>query len=672
MNTANTVQGKYLITTYHKGDTKRTKNYRATSPFCAFSKWLPVLFLLIAAQAYSQIKLPRLISDGAVLQRDATLTIWGWASAGESVELTFKKKKFKTRADASGNWTIKLPAQTAGGPHEMTFKGKNEITVRNILFGDVWLCSGQSNMVHQMNIHDVLYAKDIVEANYPQIRQFLVPTRTNLQQPEMDLQSGSWEAAIGENVRPFSAVAYFFAQKLYEKYRIPIGLINASVGGTPIEAWTSEEGLKDFGEIVNTIQQNKDTGYVNTKNRTAAAANKPKPETDLGLTNESKWYDVTYRPIGWRNINIPGYWEDQGIKELNGVVWYRREIEVPETMVGKPAKVFLGRIVDADVLYINGKQIGQTSYQYPQRRYSVPSNVLKAGKNLIVVRVINHAGKGGFVPDKPYCLFSEKDTIDLKGTWQYKVGDVFPPRSPAPQPIAAQNQPTALYNAMIAPLKMHTVKGVLWYQGESNTSRPVEYEKLLPALIADWRTKFSQPQLPFIYAQLPGFMDYTYLPSESNWARLRESQRKALSVPNTAMTVNIDLGEWNDMHPDNKKDVGERMALAAMKIVYQEELVYSGPLFEKASIEGNKIIISFNHVGGGLMADDGEPLREFAIAGSDKKFEWAKTIIEGDKVIVWSDQISNPQYVRYAWADNPDVNLYNKEGLPASPFTTEN
>jgi sialate O-acetylesterase len=663
MRTTNTIQGEHLITTYHKGDTRS---------ICAFSKWFPVLLLLIASQAYCQIQLPRLISDGAVLQRDAELNIWGWASTGESVELTFRKKKFKTRADASGNWTMKLPAQSAGGPYEMTFKGKNEITVRNILFGDVWLCSGQSNMVHQMNIHDVTYATDIAEANYPHIRQFLVSTRTNLQEPEMDLQSGSWEAAIGENVRPFSAVAYFFARKLYEKYRIPIGLINASVGGTPIEAWTSEEGLKDFGEIVKTIQQNKDTAYVNSTNRAAAAANKTRPEADLGLTTEPKWYEVTYQATGWRNINIPGYWEDQGIKDLNGVVWYRNEIEVPASMIGKPAKVFLGRIVDADALYINGKQVGRTTYQYPQRRYPVPSNVLKAGKNLIVVRVINHSGKGGFVPDKPYCLFTEKDTIDLKGTWQYKVGDVFPPRPPAPQPIAAQNQPTALYNAMIAPLKKYSLTGILWYQGESNTSRPDEYEKLLPALIADWRYKFNQPQLPFIYAQLPGFMDYTYLPSESNWARLRESQRKALSVPQTAMTVNIDLGEWNDVHPDNKKDVGERMALAAMKIVYGEELVYSGPLFEKASIEGNKIIISFKHVGGGLMADDGESLREFAIAGSDKKFQWAKAIIEGDKVIVWSDQISNPQHVRYAWADNPDVNLYNKEGLPASPFTTEN
>ncbi len=632
-----------------------------------------LIILLNASALTAQIKLPRLISDGAILQRNSELKLWGWASPGETVELTFKKKKLKTKADASGNWIIKLPAQPAGGPFEMTFKGRNEITVKNILFGDVWFCSGQSNMVHQMNIHDVTYAKDIAEANYPEIRQFLVATRNNLQVPETDLPSGSWEAAIGDNVRPFSAVAYFFALKIHEKYRVPVGIINASVGGTPIEAWTSEEGLKDFNALLNTIQQNKDTAYVNTVNRTAAAAvNRPKGETDLGLTADPKWYDITYQPKGWRSINIPGYWEDQGLKDLNGVVWYRKEIEVPASMTGKPAKVFLGRIVDADVLYINGKQVGNTTYQYPQRRYPVPADVLKPGKNIFVVRVTNHAGKGGFVPDKPYCLFAEKDTIDLKGHWQYKVGDVFAPRPPGPAAIAAQSQPTALYNAMVAPLINYTIKGILWYQGESNAGRPEEYAKLLPALVADWRQKWKQPNVPFIYAQLPGFMDYTYLPSESNWAKLRESQRKALAVPNTAMTVNIDLGEWNDIHPDNKKDVGERMALAALKIAYRENIVYSGPLYREASIEGNKIILSFNHTGGGLITNDGEPLREFAIAGADKKFEWAKTKIEGDKVIVWSDNIPNPHYVRYAWADNPYANLYNKEGLPASPFTTEN
>ncbi|MBX2945069.1 MAG: sialate O-acetylesterase [Cyclobacteriaceae bacterium] len=632
-----------------------------------------VLFIVLHSFVLSaQVKLPRIISDGAILQRDTELKIWGWASAGEKIELTFRTKKFRTQADASGNWIIKLPKQPAGGPFDMTFKGKNEITVKNILFGDVWFCSGQSNMVHQMNIHDVTYAKDIAEANYPEIRQFLVPARNNLQGPETDLPGGSWQEAVGENVRPFSAVAFFFARKIYAKYKVPIGLINASIGGTPIEAWTSEEGLKDFTEIIKTIQQNKDTAYVNTVNRTAAAAaNRPKQETDLGLLANPKWYDVTYQPKSWRNINIPGYWEDQGLKDLNGVVWYRKEIDVPVSMTGKMAKIFLGRIVDSDVLYINGKQVGNTTYQYPQRRYTVPADVLKPGKNIFVIRVTNQAGKGGFVPDKPYCLFTDKDTIDLKGYWQYKVGDVFAPRPPSPPSIAAQNQPTALYNAMVSPIIQYAVKGILWYQGESNAGRPEEYAKLLPALITDWRDKWKQPNTPFIYAQLPGFMEYNYLPSESNWAKLRESQRKALSVPNTAMTVNIDLGEWNDIHPDNKKDVGERMALAALKIAYRENIVHSGPIYKEATIEGNQITISFNHIGSGLITNDGETLREFAIAGADKKFVWANAKIDGDKIIIWSDSISNPAYVHYAWADNPDVNLYNKEGLPASPFSTE-
>ena len=290
-----------------------------------------------------------------------------------------------------------------------------------------------------------------------------------------------------------------------------------------------------------------------------------------------------------------------------------------------------------------------------------------------MVRVINNAGKGGFVPDKPYCLFAGKDTIDLKGTWQYKVADVFIPRQgPGVRGISAQDQPTALYNAMIAPLINYSIKGILWYQGEGNTWKPEDYEKLLPAMIADWRNKWKQPTAPFLYVQLPNFGDMNYLPSESSWARLRESQLRTLSVPNTAMAVAIDLGEWNELHPDNKKDIGLRLALAALKIAYGENIVYSGPIYQSAIIDGNKMIISFTNTGSGLIANDGEELNQFAIAGADKKFVWAKAKIEGDKVIVWNEAITNPMYVRYAWADNPDgANLYNKEGLPASPFTTD-
>jgi len=636
---------------------------------------IAIFLFILATPTYSQVRLPRLVRDSMILQRDAKINIWGWASKNEKVNIKFNGKNYKTTTESDGKWIVQLPPMKAGGPYAMEISGSNKIMLKEILIGDVWFCSGQSNMVHQMNIHDVTYARDIAEANYPQIRHFWIPTLTNLQAPQEDLPAGYWKWANSQDVRPFSAVAYFFARRLYEKYHVPIGLINASVGGTPIEAWTSEEGLKDFSNMQSTIQKNKDTAYVNglARNAFAANANRPTQVLDKGMTEEIKWFDPAYLPQGWHSINIPGYWEDQGVRELNGVVWYRKEIDIPATMSGKPAKVFLGRIIDADALYINGKLVGTTTYQYPQRRYTVPADALKAGKNIFVIRVTNTAGKGGFVPDKPYCVFAGSDTVDLKGTWHYKVGEVFQPRTGGfAGGINAQNQPTALYNAMVAPAINYTIKGFLWYQGEANTGRAEEYAKLQPAQIVDWRNKWKQGNLPFLYVQLPGFMDYNYLPSESSWAMLRESQLKSLSVPNTGMAVAIDLGEWNDIHPDNKKDVGERLALAAEKIVYGENVVHSGPLYQSAAVDGNKVIINFTNSGSGLMIKDGEELSEFSIAGADKKFVWAKAKIEGDKVVVWSEAVPDPKYVRYAWADNPvNPNLFNKEGLPASPFRTD-
>jgi sialate O-acetylesterase len=640
----------------------------------SFISTLTVLILLSSA-SYSQVKLPAIIRDSMILQRDVKLNIWGWASKNEKVNIKFNGKSYKVTTGADGKWLVRLSPMKAGGPYAMEIKGSNTIVLREILVGDVWFCSGQSNMVHQMNLHDVTYAKEIAEANYPQIRQFLVATLTNLQGPVSDLPAGSWRPAVGEDVRSFSAVAYFFAKKIYEKYHVPIGIVNSSVGGTPIEAWTSEEGLKDFPSIINIVQKNKDTAYVNGINRAATASIKPNAPHDLGMLSAKKWFETDYTPKGWHTINVPGYWEDQGIKDLNGVVWYRKEIDVPATMAGKAAKVFLGRIVDADILFINGRQVGSTAYMYPQRRYNVPADVLKGGKNIVVIKVTNNNGKGGFVPGKPYCLFAGSDTIDLKGNWQYKVGQVFesPTSANSVASIVAQNQPTALFNAMVSPNINYTVKGILWYQGEANTRRAAEYSKLLPALIQDWRNQWNQPALPFLYAQLPGFMEYNYLPSESQWAELREAQLKTLSVPNTAMAVAIDLGEWNDIHPDNKKDVGERLALAAMKLAYGENIVHSGPIYLSSTVDRNEVIIRFDNIGGGLITNDGEAPSEFAIAGTDKKFVWAKARIENDHVIVWNDALVEPKYVRYAWADNPvNPNLYNKEGLPASPFRTDN
>lgn len=614
-----------------------------------------------------------------VLQRDTRLKIWGWAGAGEKITVRFTGRTYKTVTDARGSWQISVPPLPAGGPHTMAISGKSRITVRDILIGDVWFCSGQSNMVHQLNIHDVTYAQDIKNANFPQIRQFWVPTLTNLREPQTDLPGGQWKAAVGEDVRPFSAVAYFFARKLYTTYKIPIGIINASVGGTPIEAWTSETGLAAFKPLQTIIEQNKDTAFVNnlkiTNGQSQGQSTRPVMPVDKGTASNPAWFDVSYSPKGWRSINIPGYWEDQGLNDLNGVVWYRRVITVPASMTGKPARVFLGRIVDADELYINGQQVGRTTYQYPQRRYTVPAELLKAGKNVFVVRVTNTSGKGGFVPDKPYCLFSGTDTLDLKGTWQYKVGAAYPPVSKQGTgngPFSAQNQPTALFNAMVAPETNYAIKGFCWYQGESNAGKPTEYQQLLPALIHDWRNQWKQGLLPFLYVQLPGYMDYAYHPTESNWAVLREAQLNALTVPNTGMVVAIDLGEWNDIHPDNKKDVGERLALAAQKTAYKEPVVSSGPLFESVTIDGNRLVVSFTGTGGGLVTNDGEDPGEFAIAGSDRKFVWARTKLVNGKVVVWSEDVPNPRYVRYAWADNPvNPNVYNAEGLPASPFRTD-
>ncbi|MGB6151179.1 MAG: sialate O-acetylesterase [Pricia sp.] len=633
-----------------------------------------LLFLIVSMSSTAQISLPQIFRDSMVFQRNANIKIWGWASNGEEISVRLNGKKRTTVATAEGDWEVEFPQMKAGGPYSMRIVGTNRIDLSQILIGDVWLCAGQSNMVHQLDIHDISYAKDIETANYPEIRHFKIPTQTELTGPKKDFEGGSWKSAVSNEIRPFSAVAYFFAKKIYDKYKVPIGLVNASVGGTPIESWISEQGFQEFPEILKTIEKNKDTVYVNSlSGNSSSQENEVSEEVkDKGLIGPTPWFNINFEPENWRNINIPGYWEDQGVKDLNGVVWYRRKIKIPASMANKEARVFLGRIVDADELYINGEKIGGKTYQYPQRRYDVPKNLLKEGENIFAIKVTNYFGKGGFVPDKPYYLFSGKDTIDLKGYWKYKVGDVFVPRersTSTPRPINAQNEPTALYNAMVAPYKKLQIKGILWYQGESNTGNPEEYAGQLSALIENWRTQFNAPNLPFITAQLPNFMDVSYLPTESNWAVLRESQLQSLDHPNTALTVNIDLGEWNDIHPDNKKDVGERMALAALDMAYGEDIVSSGPIYHEHRIEGNKVFISFSNLGGGLTTDDGKAPSEFAIAGEDKKFVWAQAKIEGNKVIVWNDNIPDPQYVRYAWADNPDnPNLYNKEGLPASPF----
>lgn len=637
-----------------------------------------VFFVLAGLRASAQVRLPRLIADKMVVQRDIPITFWGWAAPSERIELEFAGRYYKTRAGADSSWEVKLPARKAGGPYTLEIRASNHLVVNDILVGDVWFCSGQSNMVIPMERVKEKYPDDIAAADFPQIRNFFVPTAADVTVVHNDLPHSVWKEANPTNVLAFGAATYFFARDLYRKYHVPIGIINSSVGGTPIQAWISASGLDSlpgYSERIAKLRADRDPWGPDEASPVRGGGYFGGASFYDSEPGTLQWYSPDYVPVGWHHFWLPGYWADQGVKGLNGVVWFRKEIEVPASMAGKAAKLFVGRIIDADETYLNGVKVGNTTYQYPPRRYVVPAGLLKEGKNLLVVRVANTVGKGGFVPDKRYELTDDVTHIDIRGDWQYKVGEVFPHQLEVirPPPFSAQNEPSGLYNTMVAPAVRYGIKGFLWYQGEANTGNPQEYRKLLPALIADWRAKWKEGDLPFLYVQLPNYMEVQYSPSESQWAELREAQLDALSVPNTAMAVAIDAGEWNDLHPLDKKDVGDRLALGAERIAYGDSsVVASGPVFQTARVDGDKIILSFTGIGSGLMVKGVGELQQFAIAGADKKFVWADARIDGDHVIVSSPDVPQPLYVRYAWADNPEgANLYNKEGLPASPFRTD-
>lgn len=627
------------------------------------------LFFVQMGAVKAQIRLPKLISDGVVLQRNEKVKIWGWAAPEESIQLEFKAKKYTAKADENGNWSIQLPTQKAGGPYEMSFKGTNEIRVKDILFGDVWICSGQSNMELPMERLKEKYGEVIKNAKNSNIRQFLVPDKYDFNKEQLDVDSGNWVSADPKTVLEFSGVAYFFAKAVYEKQQVPIGLINSALGGSPIESWLSDEALKAFPEAYQESQKFKNPAYIQEIESDDKKRNDDWYEmvnkNDLGVYHH--WDLADTFDNDWEQMGIPGYWADSSLGNVNGVVWFRKEIEVPKSMVGKPAKLFMGRIVDQDFIYVNDQLIGTTSYQYPPRRYDVKADVLKEGKNTISIRVINNSGRGGFIEDKPYFLAVGKDTIDLKGKWKFKLGAEM---KPLKGPTFIRWKPEGLYNAMIAPLTNLKIKGVLWYQGESNAGNPKLYAKTLPALIENWRTKWGQGNFPFLYVQLPNYMETYPEPRESNWAVLRQTQLESLKVPNTAMAVAIDLGEWNDIHPLNKEDVGNRLALLARKIAYGEKnLNASSPMPAKSVFEKDKVIISFKNTGKGLVVKNGAELQSFAISNDGKSFVWAKAKITGDSVEVWNENVKDPIAVRYAWDNNPaDANLFSKEGLPSTPF----
>jgi sialate O-acetylesterase len=629
------------------------------------------LILCAPRALIAEVRLPRLLSDGVVLQRDKQVTLWGWADQEQSVEVLLDGEPAATGAVVDGRWSVSLPPQQAGGPHTIEIVGESRVAVRDVLFGDVWIASGQSNMQLPMQRVRDLYEADIAAADRPDIRHFTVPREYEFDAPRDDLEGGQWLAATPESVLELSAAGFFFARELVNTQGVPIGIVNANFGGSAAESWMSEAALEAYPHYLDVARSYRDHDYLQSLIDADADKNARWHEAleaaDEGLQNAVPWYATELDDSGWDEMNVPGAWADSTIGPVHGAVWFRRSIDVPAVLAGQTAELMLGRIVDADTTYINGQLVGNVTYQYPPRRYYVEPGILKPGRNVIAVRIVNGAGRGGFVEDKPYWLRVGEETFDLTGAWRYRLGAEAPALS-GPR-FVSYKQPMSFYNGMLAPLLPMTIKGVIWYQGESNADRPSEYRNLFRAMIRNWRADFGQGNFPFIFVQLANFMEPSPHPTDSEWAETREAQRLALAEPNTAMAVIIDVGEWNDIHPLDKKTVGERLALAARVIAYGESgIVYSGPVLRSVKSSDTDLVLEFDPMGTGL-AIRGKELRGFAIAGADGRFVWADAHIDGNRVWLRSADVQRPEYVRYAWADNPDTaNLYNAEGLPASPF----
>ncbi|MES2275953.1 MAG: sialate O-acetylesterase [Bacteroidota bacterium] len=633
---------------------------------------IAIMTPLLSPQAWAQVKLPRLISDGMVLQRDRPVRIWGWAAAGERVTVNLNNQVYTTKANADRHWEIKLHAMPAGGPYQMVISGQNKIVLDNILFGDVWLCSGQSNMEFNMNRAKDKYAAEIAGSTNTNIRQFLVKANFSFQ-PKDDLASSGWLSADPQNILRFTAVGYFFAKSLYEKYHVPIGLIHSSVGGTPAEAWTSADGLKELPNYLEKIEPYKDSTRVAAilANNTTIDRdwNQQVLQRDSGFAQNGRhWTDGIGDGGRWDTISIPGSFRGPILGHFAGVIWLKRTVTLP---AGNPqdAVLQLGMFADRDSTYVNRQRVGYTPSRYLPRKYIIPASVLHPGENTIMIRIVVSTS-GSFVDGKSYELQYGNTTLLLTGKWLYRIAFTT---KPLPAMINLGREPTALYNAMIAPIVPFTIKGAIWYQGEANTTEAAAYKPLFQTMITDWRKKWGEGDFPFFFVQLANLGAPPREPGQSNWAELRESQSKALQLKNTGMAVTHDLGEPNDIHPLNKMDVGYRLSLAARKIAYKEKgLVFSGPTYKSVKFSNNLGVVKFETHGSSLVVKNGGSLKGFQVAGANHEYYWANAKIDGDKVVVRSDVVKNPIAVRYAWANNPDgANLYNSEGLPASSFRTD-
>lgn len=527
---------------------------------------LAAIFLLSAVfGSQAKIKLPSVLDDRMVIQREKPIEIWGWADAGESFTLKWQNNSYQVTAGEDGRWQITLPQSPAGGPYTMTI---GDITLKDILVGDVFLCTGQSNMELPIRRVTDMFAEEVAQYENDRIRQYIVPDTFNFNAPQEDTPKSYWKGCTQENVMEFSALAYFYAKSIYSETGVPVGIVNCCWGGTPVEAWTSEEALKDFPRHINEKRLYEDPGYCQRIKQLEGENfhlwNTALYAGDPGMQEAVKWFEKEYDDSSWREVDMfSREWGNDGLNAQAGSHWLRKDVNIPGKWEGKEAVIRLGCIVDADSVYVNGHFVGTTGYQYPPRIYRIPAGILKKGDNNVTVRIISNGGQPHFVREKPYKIICEGEELSLEGNWKYRLGAPMPK---APSMMFFCYKPVCLYNAMIHPLKNLEFTGVLWYQGESNVDRRNEYADLLTAMIGCWRETFDDPDLPFYIVELADFLHKDDVRGRAAWAEMRVQQAKAAEMnTNTTLIRNSDLGEWNDIHPLDKKTLGNRAAKATLE-----------------------------------------------------------------------------------------------------------
>ena len=609
-----------------------------------------------------------IFGDNMVLQRDKLDSIWGWADPGQSVKVEIAEKSASAVAGPDRRWQVKIQPLPVGGPYTLKVIGSQTIELHNVMVGDVWLCSGQSNM--QFALQQALNGpEDVKAANNPDIRYFTVSQHATYH--HADIPGGSWRVISPETAGRVSAVAYYFARRVQQELHIPIGLVIAAVGGTPAESWTSATALrklKDFDVPLAELQRVTDKGGPEYGNYVMHWYD----SYDTGT--KEKWFAPDFDSSGWKAVDVPGGFADLGVPDTPAVVWFRKEIELPDPVPTGRNMVLLGIIEKMDTVYINGREVGGSAWVENPRAYFVPPNVLKPGKNTIVIRVLKTQPNGGFMSKAEglHLVLADKTDIPFAGKWQAKVS--VDARPPHPLPIGYQNwpvMPSVLYEGMVAPLLPLSISGSIWYQGEENSERGYEYRKVLPAMIADWRSAFGQGNFPFYIVSLPAYKQRSATPTDDAWAETRESQAlTAATVPDTCLAITVDTGDADNIHPKEKVPVGDRLARCALANYYGKKIRFQGPTLTSVDRHSASIILHFSHADGGLIAKGGK-LAEFSIAGDDRKWVWGDARIQGDTIVVSSPLVLSPKEVRYAWQSNPATTLFNGEGLPAAPFRTD-